>query len=407
MNNKAVLLEQIKTVKDYIDKKDANNIKSVEFALNTLNFYTSEDKSGEPIAQLALPEEKFLDVTKTELVEDFLWSNEKYPGSENPDLDGKAVLVLAVNMGSEGSFSFISLDSVISKLDGEDTDSANVDIAENAIKIDVKISKTPDNRIVVKSDGLYIGEVNNAPKWTVSTDEEVREMFSFNGAALPTHTLEDIKVGDTVKIYEDGTLVNFIIVHKGSPSSSYVNCDGVWLLREDGYTQGAWGTFRSYPNYEDSEIYEWVNTTYLNLIDEKVKAFIKNVRIPYSKHFSSGGKSYSVCSGSSGLSCQAFLLSAYEVGFTKNISSYIPAEGSKLDYFSNASSRICYNNGSSVIWWTRSPYAVSNGSYTPCAWSVYSDGTNFEPQTTNKYWVRPAFILPYDVSVDSNGIITV
>ena len=406
MSNKAVLLEQIKTVKDYIDKKDTKNIKSVEFVLNTLNFYTSADKSGEPIARLALPEEKFLDVSKTELVEDFLWSDEKYPNSEDPDLDGKTVLVLAVNMGSEVSFSFISLDYVITRLDGEDSDSAKVDIADNAIKIDVKISKAPDNKIVVKSDGLYVGIKHNEPRWTVSSDEEVREIFSFNGAISPTCTLEDMNVGNIVKIYEDGTLVNFIVVHKGSPSASYENCDGVWLLREEGYDQAAWGTFRSYPNYKDSDIYEWVNNTYLNLIDEKVREVIKNVKIPYSEYFSKG-VSYVTYAGTSGLSCQAFLLSAYEVGFTKNQKSNIPSEGSKLDYFSNASSRICYNNESSVIWWTRSPYAISNGSYTPCAWCVYSNGDTFESQTTSKRWVRPAFILPYDVAIDSNGIVTV
>ena len=41
-------------------------------------------------------------------------------------------------------------------------------------------------------------------------------------------------IGSIVKLKENGTLVDYIVVHKGRPSSIYdASCDGVWLLRKE------------------------------------------------------------------------------------------------------------------------------------------------------------------------------
>lgn len=61
-----------------------------------------------------LPEEQFLDLTKTEFVENFTWSNTTYPGSTNPNLDGKPVLVLALkDEDGNVAYSFINLEDLI------------------------------------------------------------------------------------------------------------------------------------------------------------------------------------------------------------------------------------------------------------------------------------------------------
>ena len=61
-----------------------------------------------------LPEEQFLDLTKTEFVENFTWSNTTYPGSTNPNLNGKPVLVLALKDEDENvAYSFINLEDLI------------------------------------------------------------------------------------------------------------------------------------------------------------------------------------------------------------------------------------------------------------------------------------------------------
>ena len=52
--------------------------------------------------------------------------------------------------------------------------------------------------------------------------------------------LGDMAVGSTVKIKVNGTAKNFIIVHKGKPSSIYDDsCDGTWVLLKDIYKRTA------------------------------------------------------------------------------------------------------------------------------------------------------------------------
>lgn len=67
-----------------------------------------------------LPEEQFLDLTKTEFVENFTWSNTTYPGSTNPNLEGKPVLVLALKSeDGDISYSFVNLEDLITTYTGE------------------------------------------------------------------------------------------------------------------------------------------------------------------------------------------------------------------------------------------------------------------------------------------------
>ena len=67
-----------------------------------------------------LPEEQFLDLTKTEFVENFTWSSTTYPGSTNPNLNGKPVLVLALkDEDGNVAYSFINLEDLITTYSGE------------------------------------------------------------------------------------------------------------------------------------------------------------------------------------------------------------------------------------------------------------------------------------------------
>lgn len=68
-----------------------------------------------------LPEEQFLDLTKTEFVESFTWSSTTYPGSTNPNLNGKPVLVLALkDEDGNVAYSFINLEDLIDVYTGTD-----------------------------------------------------------------------------------------------------------------------------------------------------------------------------------------------------------------------------------------------------------------------------------------------
>lgn len=208
--------------------------------------------------------------------------------------------------------------------------------------------------------------------------------------------LGDKNIGDIVKIKENGIAVNYIIVHKGKPSGLYDDsCDGVWLLRETIHSKQAWdGTSNNNDNdYENSDINTWLNDIFLNSIDEKLRTEIKTVKIPFKK--GTGKASTGVYSGSEGLSCKAFLLSGYEVGFTQSNSGNIPIDGAKLDYFSDDDSRIVKLNGSHVQWWLRSPRTSNETT----VWSVNASGLSDTSPSYNSWGVRPAFVLPSSLSL--------
>ena len=60
-----------------------------------------------------LPADQFLDLSKTTVVQSFSWSSTTYPGSTNPNLNGKPVLVLALTDGTNTTYSFVSLNDLV------------------------------------------------------------------------------------------------------------------------------------------------------------------------------------------------------------------------------------------------------------------------------------------------------
>ena len=165
--------------------------------------------------------------------------------------------------------------------------------------------------------------------------------------------LDTKNVGDTIKIKENSTAVDFIVVHKGAPSTAYYGMDGgVIVLRKDIHSNGVYDSSNN--DYANSDVHSWCNNTYLNTIQEDVRSQIMTVRIPYRR----GTSGSSVSTGANGLQCKAFLLSTKEVDSTE---SYSPNEGAVFSYFSGGgnSRRIANLNGSPNYWWLRSPEKYS------------------------------------------------
>ena len=225
-------------------------------------------------------------------------------------------------------------------------------------------------------------------------------MFLRRGEA-PHKRLGDLEVGSTVKINVNGTPREFMVVHQGLPSSLYdESCDGTWLLMKDIYENRVWQSSNS-NSYKASTIHNYLNSTFLNLFDSNIKDAIKQVKIPYVN----GTGNSAVGSGANGLSAKIFLLSGYEVGWTTSDSSYFPADGAKLDYFTASSGgdskRIAYRNGSAAFWWLRSP--GTDSSY--FVWGVRSDGDYNRYDASDSYGIRPAFTLPSTMIVGDDMLI--
>lgn len=212
-------------------------------------------------------------------------------------------------------------------------------------------------------------------------------------------------VGSIVKLKVGGVAKEFIVVHQGKPSGMYdASCDGTWLLMKDIYENRKWHS-SNVNKYESSDIYTYLNNTFLNLFDNNIRDVIKQVKIPYRKN---GGSDGTDQSGANGLSCKVFLLSGYEVGFTTSNNRYFPIDGAKLDYFESGNGtsannkRIAKLNGSSTYWWFRSPYTGT----TLSVWRAYPHGDYGYNDASYSYGIRPALVLPQDMEVDSSGNVT-
>lgn len=149
---------------DEIATAGGEALKGVKSDGNTIQFYTDQAMEGAATFTINLPEEYFLDQTKTVFVEAFTWSAETYPGSTNPELDGKPVLVLAVKSqdGSEVTYSFINLEKMITVYTGGQTQTATIAVSGNEITATVRVSATAGNQIVANEDGLFVAKTPDA-----------------------------------------------------------------------------------------------------------------------------------------------------------------------------------------------------------------------------------------------------
>ena len=212
--------------------------------------------------------------------------------------------------------------------------------------------------------------------------------------------VSELAVGTLIKINENGSPVEYMVVNQGLPSSMYdESCNGTWVVRKDIYTTRSWDT--SDNDYKNSDIHPYLNGTFLNLFGNSIKNAIKQVKIPYQNGTGSDG---SVASGANGLSCIIFLLSGYELGWTRSDNSRFLQDGAKLSYFGSGTSdaannkRIANYNGNATYWWLRSPDAGN----TNRAWTVTLGG-GCDPRACGAiHGVRPAFVLDPTAEVDEN-----
>lgn len=204
--------------------------------------------------------------------------------------------------------------------------------------------------------------------------------------------ITELAAGDTFTIEEDGSPVEYIVIHQGNPDPDMydTSCDGTWVLRKDILEERIWDS--SDNNYKNSDIHSYLNGPFLNLFDNDIKNAIKQVKIPYQNGTGSGG---SVASGANGLSCKIFLLSGLEVGFRTSDTPNFPRDGVRLSYFRSGTSstannkRIANYNGIATYWWLRSP-VISDTRSVFCV-NTYGSWNSY--YSSSSYGVRPAFIL--------------
>lgn len=191
--------------------------------------------------------------------------------------------------------------------------------------------------------------------------------------------------GSIVKIIENGTPVNFLVLCHDYPESGRT-----LLLRKDLYNQQPWNT-SGVNTYSGSSVDTWLSNTYLNMLAENVRTQIAPVSIEYTP----GGGNNTV----SNLSRQVFLLSYTEVCFSGSPRANV--EGEAIPYLNSNETRLALLGGVGTRWMLRTP--TTDG--TTLAWGVHSDGSfnSGYNEVTLAVGVRPAFTVPSNTAVDTDG----
>lgn len=168
-------------IKTWVDSEESLALKTTLYNNNTLTFYKKPNATVDDTADFTinLPEEQFLDQTKTTFVNEFVWSEELYPNSTNPNLDTEPVLVLAVKGDTDVVYSFISMNKLVKIYKAStvaSTVTLTIDDATNTISGEVNISADEGNLLEVGTDGgLYAKATDITGKADKLTDTDIKE----------------------------------------------------------------------------------------------------------------------------------------------------------------------------------------------------------------------------------------
>lgn len=168
-------------IKAWVNGEESLGIKTALYNNNTLTFYKKPNATVDDTADFSinLPEEQFLDQTKTTFVNNFAWSEELYPNSTNPNLDNQPVLVLAVKGDTDVAYSFVSMNELVKIYKAStiaSTVTLTIDDATNTISAEVNISADEGNLLEVGTDGgLYAKATDITGKADKLTDTDIKE----------------------------------------------------------------------------------------------------------------------------------------------------------------------------------------------------------------------------------------
>lgn len=210
----------------------------------------------------------------------------------------------------------------------------------------------------------------------------------------------ELSVGSTIKLTENGSAVEYVVVNQGKPSDSSLyddSCNGTWLLRKDIHSTRVWDS--SDNDYANSDIHTWLNETFFATLGVVEQAAIQQAKIPYRP---GSGTDSTISSGASGLATKVFLLAYSEVD-PEEVDVF-PVDGAILEYFSDGEDyekRIAQLSGTDIDYWLRSP-SLSDSEY--CIF-VSEFGSASVTYGTTALGIRPALILPHTAVFDEETLI--
>ena len=160
--------------------------------LKDLVSLATKTKAAITAAVADLPVEMFLDQAKTTFVGNFAFDATTYAGATNPNLDGKAVMVLGVKTRSNDgvttttAYSFIDVSYLVDTYTASDTS-----VVVSGYKLKANVSTETGNMLATTANGLYVDGSGKVGK------EKAPKLYIF---LLPSFLLTEIKAKSPPKV---------------------------------------------------------------------------------------------------------------------------------------------------------------------------------------------------------------
>lgn len=231
--------------------------------------------------------------------------------------------------------------------------------------------------------GLVNGTLYYYAAYAYNTDGVASEGAFVNATPMAGTPLGSLAEGTLIKILENGSPVEFYVA-KQNYEQGLNGAGRVLTVRKDVYANREWDA--GYVNaYSSSDINNWLNGTYKNVLSGPVQAMMSTT----SFYYTPGNGNETVRS----LERSVFALSITELGQT---TPSVNVEGSPLPIA--ATLKIAYLNGSAVTQWARSPALGT----TRGAGFLTENGVFGFYLVATDYGARPCFTLPSTALVDQD-----
>ena len=218
-------------------------------------------------------------------------------------------------------------------------------------------------------------------------------------------TLGQTPVGTIVKIPENGTPTDFIVVQQGNPNPSIYSTtfnNGTWLSRNLLTT-----AINNGGSWDADQGGSWYNGTYKSRIEQSIRDAILTVKVPYYKPGTWDNVPVTL---ENGYQTQVFVPSFQELGLSAATDRYVTGFSSRLQYWTGSNS-----SGPNTVetvddqgdprttsqYWLRG-YYVSTGSTR----NIIQAGNKVGTATFDYYATRPCFLLPQDMTVLDDGTVS-
>ena len=210
---------------------------------------------------------------------------------------------------------------------------------------------------------------------------------------IPGVALSTKNPGDIVKIKENGTFVDFLVLIHNYPAS------GRTLLQRNTISSSSQMSYGTEAIYEGSNVDNYCNNTFINTIDSNVRSKISNVNIKLDH-----GTNRT-------LSRKGFTLSVSECDWNPTIYN----DGTPIPYYSgDYSYRLSarYDNNDFGSWWLRSQhynypnyraFYINWQSHITIANPTQTIDNEQHPTVNNKIGCLPCFTLPSSISVNTSN----